>query len=364
MSETSLRAGDPGDGPEQQQAPARQVHGQGALGRTAVRGAIAGVVAAAVVLGGGTAAGLISFGGSGTEITAVFDHSIGVYKGSDLRILGVRVGTVTGVHPEGTQVRVTLRLDHGVKVPADASAVVVAPSVVADRYVQLTPAYSGGARMADHAVIPEARTASPLEIDQLYQSIDQLATALGPNGANKDGALSDLLNTGAANLKGNGSAIGNSIDQFGKAAQTLNGSSSQLFATLTSLQQFTAMLKQNNDQVASATNELSTVSGFLAQDKDDLASALSQLATALGQVQTFIASNRAELSKVVGQLKPITQTLADQQASLSQMLNLTPLALDNFVSAYNPKTQTIDGRADLNELSLPLPLSGSGGGSK
>ena len=61
-----------------------------------------------------------------------------------------------------------LTLDHGVKVPAGAGAVVVAPSVVADRYIQLTPAYTGGPRLGDHAVIPATRTATPVEIDQLY----------------------------------------------------------------------------------------------------------------------------------------------------------------------------------------------------
>ena len=71
--------------------------------------------------------------------------TISVYEGSDVRVLGVPVGTVTRVEPTGTDVTVTMAYDDDVKLPADAKAVIIAPSVVGDRYVQLTPAYSGRA---------------------------------------------------------------------------------------------------------------------------------------------------------------------------------------------------------------------------
>jgi len=338
------------------------VLGRLALHRTSTQAAVAAGTALVVVIGGGTAAGVVSLGGGGgLRITAYFNRTIGVYSGSDLRILGVKEGTVDSVTPDGTQVRVVLTVDPGVKVPADASAVVVAPTLIADRYIQLTPAYTGGPQLPDHGSIPESRTGTPMEIDQLYQSITQLADSLGPNGANSDGALSQLLNTGAANLNGNGAALGNTINQLGSAAKTLNGNSDQLFATLTSLQSFTSMLKQNNSQVQSATGELSSVSGFLAQDKTDLGTALSQLATALGQVQSFIQDNRGQLQNVVNQLVPITQTMVQQRASLAELLDTAPLAADNVLNAYDPAKGTIDGRADLNELSFPMPFPSTGG---
>jgi len=338
------------------------VLGRRPLRRTSTRAAIAAGTALVVVVGGGTAAGVVSLnGGGGLRITAYFNRAIGVYAGSDLRILGVKEGSVESVTPDGTQVKVVLSVDPGVRVPADADAVVVAPTLIADRYVQLTPAYTGGPQLTDHGSIPQSRTATPVEVDQLYQSITQLADALGPQGANSDGALSQLLDTGAANLNGNGTAIGQSISQLGSAAQTLNGNSTELFATLTSLQSFTSMLKQNDSQVQSATGELADVSGFLAEDRSDLGTALSQLSTALGQVQGFIQSNRAQLQGVVNQLVPITRTMAQQRASLAELLDDAPLAADNLLGAYDPAKGSIDGRADLNELSFPMPFPSTGG---
>ncbi|QIP83554.1 MCE family protein [Streptomyces sp. Tu 2975] len=286
-----------------------------------------------------------------TRITAYFDRATGVYEGSDLRVLGVKVGTVDSVRPEGDKVKVTLLLDEDVHVPKDAHAVVVAPSVVADRYIQLAPAYTGGERIEDGAVLPAERNAMPLEVDQLYASITELSTALGPDGANADGALAGLLDTGAANLEGNGKAIGDSIEQFGKAARTLDGSSGDLFATLSYLQSFTTMLKKNDGNVAKAEKQLASVTGFLADDKENLAAALKELGTALGQVKGFIQDNRGSLKKNVDALVPLTRTLVDQRASLAEAMDTAPLAAGNALNAYDPVHRTLNGRADINELS-------------
>ncbi|MFE7435724.1 MCE family protein [Streptomyces tendae] len=326
---------------------------------------LTGVLALVVLAAGGLAVARV-LAPDGTRVTAYFDRAIGVYAGSDLRILGVRVGEVESVDPEGTRVRVGLRLDEGIKVPEDARAVVVAPSVVADRYVQLTPAYRTGPALAGGAVLPAARNHVPVEIDQIYASITELGDALGPDGANADGALSELLRTGADNLDGNGEAIGDSVEQFGKAAKTLDGSSGDLFKTLSSLQTFTTLLKNKDTDVRTAQERLDEVVGFFADNKDDLTGALEELGKALGQVKTFIEDNRGELKKNVDRLVPITQTLVEQRASLAEALDVAPLAAGNVVNAYNPDTRTLDGRGNLNEISiggplLPLPVAGATG---
>ncbi|AKZ60213.1 putative secreted protein [Streptomyces ambofaciens ATCC 23877] len=322
---------------------------------------LSAAIALAVVAAGLATARALDDGG--TRITAYFDRAVGIYAGSDLRVLGVRVGEVESVRPEGTRVRVELDLDDGVRVPASARALVIAPSVVADRYVQLTPAYRSGRTLTDGAVLPASRNRTPVEIDQLYASITELSEALGPDGANSSGALSELLKTGAANLDGNGEAIGGGIEEFGKAAKTLDGSSDDLFATLSSLQTFTTMLKDKDTEVRTAQEGLDTVVGFFADNKDDLAGALEELGTALAQVKTFIEDNRGELKKNVDKLVPITETLVRRRASLAEALDVAPLAAGNVVGAYDTDTGMLDGRANLNEISmggplLPLPVTG------
>jgi len=229
---------------------------------------------AAIVLAGALAAGgvlVYHVINHGRQITAYFAESIGVYPGSTVRVLGVPVGTVNSVQPDGSRVKVTMTLNSGVAVPARVSAVVISPSVVSDRYIQLTPAYTRGPQIADGAAIPLARTAVPVEVDQVYASLAKLANAFGPNGVNKHGALSDLIKTGAANLAGNGAYLRQMITEFGGLSKTLGDSSGNLFATLANLQQFTTMLKNNDGQVRLAESQLAQVSAFLASDRRDMA---------------------------------------------------------------------------------------------
>ncbi|MEV6162804.1 MCE family protein [Streptomyces sp. NPDC052052] len=321
---------------------------------------IVGIGAGLVVVAAVATTGVMAMDEEGTTtVTAYFDQATGVYAGSDLRILGVRAGTVESVTPHGKEVKVVLRVDKGIKIPKEAHAVVVAPSLVADRYVQLAPAYDGGAALADGAELPAANNATPVEVDQLYDSITELADALGPNGANADGALAGLLDTGAKNLQGNGKDIGDSIEQFGKATKTLDKSSGDLFDTLSYLQSFTTMLKDNDGNVRAAEQQLNSVTGFLADDKENLGAALKELGTALAQVKTFIQDNRGALKKNVAALVPITQTLVNQRASLADSLDILPLSAGNLINAYDPTNRTLNGRTNLNELSMGGPLTES-----
>ena len=71
-----------------------------------------------------------------------------------------------------------------------------------------------------------------------------------------------------------------------------------------------------------------------------------------------------DVKKNVDRLVPITRTLVEQRVSLAEALDVAPLVAGNVVNAYNPDTRTLDGRTNLNEISmggplLPLPATGA-----
>jgi virulence factor Mce-like protein len=319
-------------------------------GRDLARGVAVACVLALVV----AAAVWWIFSGANTrKVIAYFDQAIGVYSGSNVEVLGVKVGTIDSVTPVGTQVRVDMSVDRGVRIPANAKAVVVAPSVVSDRYVQLAPVYTGGPTLTDNAVIPRDRTATPVELDQLYDSLNKVSTSLGPNGANAHGSLSNLLNTLSANLNGNGQNLHDTITQLSDLATTLDQNKGDLFATVDNLAKFTQTLADSDSTVRQVTGQLSDVTGFLAGQRTQLAQAVSQLSTALGQVQSFIQSNRAKLKSNVDNLADVTKVLVQERSSLAEVLDVAPLALDDVVNSYNASSGTLDARADLNDLNQP-----------
>ncbi|AHH96792.1 MCE family protein [Kutzneria viridogrisea] len=292
-------------------------------------------------------------GASATRITAYFDKAIGLYAGSAVRVLGVKVGQIDSVVPQGGQVRVEFTVDSAVEIPAAVHAVVIAPSLVSDRYVQLTPAYDSGAKLASTAVIPRERTASPVELDQLFRSVNDLSAALGPNGANKSGALSNLLSTAAATLAGTGEDLNQAIKQLSSASATLNTGKDDLFGTVDNLNKVSTLLAASDDQVRQLDRQLADASGFLAADRDQFGAALTSLASALGQVQKFVTDNKGLVQSNVDKLTAVSKALVDQRAALAEVLDVAPTAATNFINAYDAASGSIAVRGNINELTYP-----------
>ncbi len=324
--------------------------------RASRRAALVVVYACALVLLVSAALWWVTMGRSGTRITAYFTKAVGVYAGSEVKVLGIGVGRIDDVSPRGDMVRVDMTVDDGVEIPADAQAVVVAPSLVSDRYVQLTPAYESGPLMTGGTVIPLDRTATPVELDDLTASVNDLATALGPNGANADGALSDVLDTAAANLSGNGELFGETVRQLSDASAALADSRGDLFTTVDNLSKFTKALADSDAQVRSFNDKLADVSGYLADDRDDLGVALTSLGTALTDVHGFIAENKDGIRSNVDKLTGVTQALVDQRAAIAEILDVAPLAMSNFLSTYDAASASFAIRGNLNELTYPPVL--------
>ncbi|MDX3193747.1 MCE family protein [Streptomyces sp. MN03-5084-2B] len=293
---------------------------------------------------------------TGTVVSAYFGKTVGLYAGSSVRVLGVPVGQVTDVTPEGDAVRVDMRVDD-VPLPADVGAVVVAPSLVSDRYVQLTPAYDSGPVLASGTVLPRARTATPVELDDLYSSLDKLSTALGPNGANSGGALSGVLDTAANTLKGNGASLNSTVGQLAELAKTLDGSKDDLFSTVQNLDSFTGALAQSDRQLDEFYGRVADVSRFLAADSSEVGAALQSLGGALGDVQQFVNDNKTALESNVDKLASLSKVLVDQRAALAEVLDIAPTGATNFINSYDAASGTIAVRDNLNELTNPPILT-------
>ena len=110
---------------------------------------------------------LLQRGEEQKTLTASFPRTVSLYEGSDVRILGVPVGTVETVTPTGTDVTVTMTYDAKYKVPADAEAVIITPAIVGDRFVQLTPVYTGGEVLDSGEKLSTEITSTPHELDEI-----------------------------------------------------------------------------------------------------------------------------------------------------------------------------------------------------
>ncbi|HET8559113.1 MAG TPA: MCE family protein [Marmoricola sp.] len=282
-------------------------------------------------------------------LVAEFPRTVSLYQGSDVRILGVPVGKVTSVTPAGTHVVVHMEYDAKYAVPADAKAAIISPSIVGDRFVQLTPVYRGGPKLPDNAHLGVKRTAMPLELDQIYGSLNDLNKALGPQGANRDGALSRLLTVTAKNFGGQGEQFHTTIQNLGHLTQTLADNKDELFGTTRDIETFVHTLSKNDNTVRRFNDSLAQGSQVLADERRDLGAALHNLAIAMTQVRSFVHQNRSALSSNIKGLTQLSGILVKRRAALDEVLRVAPDALNNLGLAYNSRVGTLNTRANLGE---------------
>ena len=287
-------------------------------------------------------------GGETRTVTAHFSRAVSLFEGSEVRILGVPVGEVTAVVPEGETIRVDMEYDAEYDVPADASAVIVTPTLTADRFVQLTPAYTGGAKLEDAAVIEVQDTGTPVELDRIYKSLSDLTTALGPNGVNRDGTLNNVLDAGAQFLDGRGKKANRTIVALSKAATTFGNNSGELFGTVRALDEFTGALAANDAAVARFMDDFGAVSQQLAGEKQELQAALGNLAAVLGKIERFVRGNRQLLNADLADLATVLKAIGDHKKTLEVVLDVAPSALGNLAVAFDPETDTIGSRLTFN----------------
>jgi len=281
-------------------------------------------------------------------LTVDFPRTNSLYKGSDVRVLGVPVGEVKELKAQGDHVEVTLTYETDVRLPTDVKAVIISPAIVGDRFVQLAPAYSGGAVLPDNAKLGVDRSEVPVELDEIFKSLDDLAVALGPKGANKDGSFSSLIENTAKQFEGQGQQLNETLTNFAKLNTTLADNKDELFGSVQEIEQFVDLLNRNDSSVRSFFDSTARVSNVLENERDELAKTLEFLSKALIDVRKLIKDNRTTLRHNVDNLQSLAEVLARRNKEIEHTLIDAPIALGNLgLAGGSPKTGTLDARADL-----------------
>ncbi|MGZ5397565.1 MAG: MCE family protein, partial [Mycobacterium sp.] len=244
-------------------------------------------VALAVILAGGVVVLLRTTERiNRTNVVAYFKNSNGIYAGDDVRIVGVTVGRIESIEPQPESVKISFWYDGKYKVPADAKAAILSPTLVTARAIQLTPAYTGGPVMDDNAVIPRERTAVPVEWDEVRQQLEKLAETLQPTEPGGVSPLGSVINTAADNLRGEGANIRDTVIKLSQAVSALGDHSTDIFSTVKNLAILVSALQDSTNLMRQLNQNLATVTGQFANDPDEVANAVSDLNNVVGEVQT------------------------------------------------------------------------------
>jgi phospholipid/cholesterol/gamma-HCH transport system substrate-binding protein len=270
--------------------------------------------------------------GGKMEVTAYFEDSAGLFVGNDVGILGVVVGKITSIEPDGKQVKVTMEIDDKYDVPADAGAVVVARSVATDRYVELTPVYKKGAKLADGAEIPIERTRTPVDFDQVLASLNDFATGIAGS-KNATRAIAKFIDQGTKALKGNGPLINQTVHALQEGVNGLHSQRENVASTLRSLDVLLAAVSHNSATAREFIHQVSSAADLLADERENFRSALRSLDDAVTTVAQFAVDNRQQIVEALGGSTRVMKTILAKQQQLTEILRVMPLALQNLQKA-------------------------------
>ncbi|MDT5357650.1 MAG: phospholipid/cholesterol/gamma-HCH transport system substrate-binding protein [Mycobacterium sp.] len=289
-----------------------------------------------------------------THITAYFDNSNGLFRGDEVRILGVPVGAIDAIEPEADRVKISFWVDDTVKVPAEVRAAILSPQLVTARAIQLTPAYTGGPVMRSGAVIPQTRTAVPLEWDDLRAQLDKLTAALQPTQPGGVSTLGAFINTAADNLRGQGANIRDAIIKMSQAFSILGDHSNDIFSTIKNLSVVVSALHDSSGLLRQLNGNLASVTALLANDPDEVGHAISDLNAVVGDTRSFIADNREALGTTTDKLSSISKAVGDSLDDIKQTLHVAPTAFQNFINIYQPAQSALSGALAINNFANPI----------
>lgn len=316
--------------------------------------AILAVVLVAVLAAGTLVAVKVDDHVNRMSIVAYFDNSTGLFVGDDVRIRGVTVGKVDTIEPEAQRAKITFWIDRAFNVPADANAVILSPQLVTGRAIQLTPPYSGGPTMTGGAVIPQDRTAVPVEWDDVRAQLERLTDMLQPTEPGGVSTLGAVINTAADNLRGQGETIRHSVITLSQTMSALGDHSKDIFGTVRNLATLVTALRDSSDLLSQLNVNLSQVSGLLADNPHEVGQAVQDLNAVVGDVQTFVSENREPIGTASDKLASISAAVVGSLGDLEQTLHVLPTVMANFNNIYEPANGSLTGALMISNFANPV----------
>jgi len=302
---------------------------------------------AVLLVGGGIGLATRS-GGDGTyRVTAYFEKAIGLFPNSDVDILGVPVGKVLSVDPQGSRVEVVMEISQRYDVPADAFAQIVPISVIADRFVQLHPPYTGtGPTLQDGDVLDLDRTQIPAELDDVFKQLKKLLEAIEPGEDGEPGALGELIVALNDALGDREADLRGTVVNTAALTGALSDAQADLSDLLINLDQLFGKLAQRAGSISSLNKNFAIVMSTLAQSRDDLEGTLANLGNMTGEVSRILRVHRSRLGGDLELAGNILSKVLENRASVEESLTWLPVVGIGLSNAFHNGQADVDVRDD------------------
>lgn len=283
-----------------------------------IRRVITAAITSIVLVAGGFGYRALQPQAATYTVTADVAQAPNLFEGGRVMVRGVEVGDIIDVEPAPNGVRLTLEIDESVKVPADATLSVVPITVIADRYVQLFPAYTSGPSLADGDHIPQDRTAIPAELDDVLEQLEGLLAALEPRPGQQRGPMARLIISLDEALAGRSRSLAGTLSGSAAVLGNLARSESDITGLIQNVDRLFIALANRSSEIGIVNERFALVAESLLADQDNLEGTLENLSLLAEEAALLLDESGESLGTSFGRLARVLRVVLRHQDELSE----------------------------------------------
>ncbi|CAM3530069.1 MCE family protein [Nocardioides zeicaulis] len=294
--------------------------------------------------------------GSSREYRAEFTDATGVTKGDDVRVAGVRVGTVDDVEiVDRTHALVTFSVDERTDVNGGTNAAIRYRNLVGQRYLSLTQEVGATDRLPDGATIPLSRTQPALDLTVLFNGFKPLFQALSPDDVNQ---LSfELVQV----FQGEGGTLEGLLAHTASLTTTLADRDQVIGDLIDNLSLVLDHVADRDEQLTRLIRSFRTLVGGLKKDRFAILDSLEDVSALSVETASLVDGIRRPFVRNIKQLRAVAGNIDENKAELDRALQVLPIKLDKigrtaiYGSFFNFYLCEFQGRVNLPAgVSLPV----------
>jgi phospholipid/cholesterol/gamma-HCH transport system substrate-binding protein len=254
------------------------------------------------------------FNGGGKIYRADFTEAANLIKTNEVRVAGVKVGTVTSVGLEGDHVLVKFRVRDGVSLGSQTKASIRIKTLVGAEYLALDPEGSG--KLDPKSAIPVSRTTPPFDVIPAFQD---LATTVNKIDTSQ---LTKALNVLSADFSSTAPNVKQTLSGLSRLSNTIASRDQQLQTLLAHAKGVTGVLAGRDTELQQLLVSTDQVLQVLNQRHEVISQLLTNTSALATQLTGLVVDNRAAINPALSHLKTVIDTLNANQASIYRTLQL------------------------------------------
>ena len=257
--------------------------------------------------------------GDRTTYRALFTDVTGLIPGDDIRIAGVKVGSVEEVKIARLKyAEVTFSVDDRRRLSTGMRAKIRYRNLVGQRYVALTEGPGPDNRLRENALIPLSQTEPALDLTLLFNGFRPLFQALSPKDVNSFTLA--LIKT----LQGEGGTINSLLAKTASLTNTLADRDAVIGSVITNLNTVLGTINERDTQLSELILQLQRFVSGLAEDRKVIGESLQSISDLTTATAGLIEDARPPLRADIDRLHAVSKTLADSESVVEGVLQRLP----------------------------------------